>query len=96
MNFMTKFNTKKIKGQGFTGLIINIDDKDNFDLLELVETFPKKYPFFLESSSRGNNQNRNSIVFFKPEVALIKEKNKLELNFLDKFNYLWKEINIHQ
>ena len=96
MNFMTKFNTKKITGQGFTGLIINIDDKDNFDLLELVETFPKKYPFFLESSSRGNNQNRNSIVFFKPEVALIKEKNKLELNFLDKFNYLWKESNIHQ
>ena len=36
--------------------------------LNLVEMNPSKYPYFLESSSRGNILNRYSIVFYKPEV----------------------------
>ena len=67
---------------------------NNFDLLRLVEMFPRKYPFLLESSSRGNNHNRNSIVFFKPEITLIKECK--DSNFLNKFNQLWEKNNVYQ
>ena len=54
---------------------IQLDKQDDYDLLNLVENHPEKYPFFLESSSRGNSCNRKSILFYKPQVLLIKEKN---------------------
>ena len=91
---MNKFRIEKIKGIGFSGLSVQISEDNNFDLLRLVEMFPEKYPFFLESSSRGNNHNRNSIVFFKPEITLIKECK--DSNFLNKFNQLWEKNNVYQ
>ena len=64
--------SKKIKGKGWNGVAIHLAEKENFDLLNLVEMNPSKYPYFLESSSRGNILNRYSIVFYKPEVVLVK------------------------
>ena len=64
--------TKKIKGKGWNGITIDLKKTENFDLLNLVEMNPNKYPYFLESSSRGNDLNRYSIVFYKPEVLLVK------------------------
>ena len=59
-----KFLKKRIKGIGWQGLIIELANKDTFELTNLIQANPKKYPFFLESSSRGNNQNSNSIMFY--------------------------------
>ena len=89
-----KFLKKKIKGIGWQGLIIELGNKDTFELTNLIQGHPKKYPFFLESSSRGNNQNSNSIVFYKPNIVLKKDKNGI--NFLNKFNDLWKSNKVFQ
>ena len=86
---------KKIKGKGWEGLTFKLKEEDELDLLDLVNNYPEKYPFFLESSSRGNNQNRNSILFYKPRVLLKKEKNN-SINFLNEFDVLWKEKQISQ
>ena len=48
----------------------------------------------MESSSRGNNQNSNSIIFYKPNIILKKDKNRI--NFLNKFNDLWKSNKVFQ
>ena len=42
---------KKIKGKGWNGIAIQLKEKENFDLLNLVQMNPDKYPYFLESSS---------------------------------------------
>ena len=85
---------KKITGEGWNALVLNLEKKDNYpDLVNLVDKFPKKYPFFLESSSRGNENNRNSIVFHKPEIILKKnDKN----DFLREFNKLWNLNKVKQ
>ncbi|MFL2660897.1 MAG: chorismate-binding protein [Alphaproteobacteria bacterium] len=92
---MNDFNAKKISGTGWSGLVIQLKDSDDFDLLKLVESMPEKYPFFLESSSRGNDQNRNSIVFYKPNIVLKKEKNQ-SMNLLKEFDTLWQKNKINQ
>ena len=67
MNFMNKnfYKTTKINGKGWNGLVIQQNNNEEIDLLNLVEKKPEKYPFFLESSSRGNVLNRYSIIFYK-------------------------------
>ena len=69
---MNRDRSKKIKGKGWNGIAIELKETENFDLLNLVEMNPNKYPYFLESSSRGNILNRYSIVFYKPKVLLVK------------------------
>jgi len=91
---MNKFDTQKINGRGWSGLVIQLERKEDIDLLELLDKHPKKYPFFLDSSSRGNIQNRNSIIFYRPDIIL-KKKNDQE-NFLEDFNSLWKKNKINQ
>ncbi len=91
---MKKFNKKKILGNGCNGLVIQFEREDDIDLLDLVEKNPSKYPFFLESSSRGNNQNRNSIIFYKPQILLKKENNSTD--FLNEFNKLWNSKKVKQ
>ncbi len=58
-----KLNFKK-KKQNFTYLVCKLNKNESFDLLKLAEINPSKYPFLLESSSRGNKLNRSSILFF--------------------------------
>ena len=70
---MNKFDTQKINGRGWSGLVIQLKGKEEIDLLELLDKHPKKYPFFLNSSSRGNIQNRNSIIFYRPDIILKKK-----------------------
>ncbi len=91
---MNTFKTEKIKGKGWTGLVIKLEDEKNFDLLNLVEMKPHKYPFFLESSSRGNILNRHSIVFYEPKILLKKENNKIK--FLREFDKLWDQNKVAQ
>ena len=67
-------NFKKKKQQNFTYLVCNLNKNESFDLLKLAEINPSKYPFLLESSSRGNKLNRSSILFFSPQIILKKEK----------------------
>ena len=63
--------------KGWNGLIIQQNNNEEIDLLNLVEKKPEKYPFFLESSSRGNVLNRYSIIFYKPKILLEKKIVKL-------------------
>ena len=51
---MNRDRSKTIKGKGWNGIAIELKETENFDLLNLVEMNPSKYPYFLESSSRGN------------------------------------------
>ena len=46
-----------------------------FDLLSLQNFDIIKYPYLLESSSRGNSNNRYSILFYKPEFSIEKNTN---------------------
>ncbi len=89
---MKNLKTKKIKGLGWQGLVLKLGN-EKLDLLNLLEKEVNKYPFFLESSSRGNKQNRNSIIFYKPKIILKKNDNK---SFLDEFNSIWKKSKIKQ
>ena len=50
---MNRDRSKKIKGKGWNGIAIELKETENFDLLNLVEMNPNKYPYFLESSSEG-------------------------------------------
>ena len=86
--------TRKFNGKGWNGIVIELKEKENFDLLSLVEMNPNKYPYFLDSSSRGNVQNRYSIIFYKPEVLLI--KNSVNTEFLEEFDRLWDKNKIDQ
>ena len=74
---MNKDRSKKIKGKGWNGIAVELKEKENFDLLNLVEMNPSKYPYFLESSSRGNVLNRYSIIFYKPKILLEKKESIL-------------------
>ena len=65
---------------------------ENFDLLNLQYINIQKYPYLLESSSRGNLNNRFSILFYKPEFSFEKIRN----NFLSKFDEYWREEKIDQ
>ena len=87
---MNRFKIEEIKSKGCSGLVIRFEETENIDLLNLIEMKPQKYPFFLESSSRGNALNRYSIIFYNPKVVLKKEKKNI--NYLNEFNKLWKSI----
>ena len=91
---MNRDRSKKIKGKGWNGIAIELKERENFDLLNLVEMNPSKYPYFLESSSRGNILNRYSIVFYKPEVLLV--KNSDNIHFLNEFDKLWHKNKVEQ
>ena len=91
---MNRDRSKKIKGKGWNGIAIDLKETENFDLLNLVEMNPNKYPYFLESSSRGNILNRYSIVFYKPEVLLV--KNSANIHFLNEFDKLWDKNKVEQ
>jgi len=74
-------------------LVCKLDKNESFDLLNLAEINPSKYPFLLESSSRGNKLNRSSILFFSPKLILKKYKKNL---FFSELNNIWKTEKLNQ
>ena len=89
-----KFFGSLVEGNGWVGKYYKLD-KQIFDLLSLQSIDLKKYPYLLESSSRGNKKNRFSILFFKPKVFLHKTKNDKK-SFLDEFDIIWRKERIEQ
>ena len=66
------FNTIT-KNKGWFAKEIKFEGK-KIDLLNLHNVNPAKYPYFLDSSSRGNMKNRFSILFYNPKVVLEKKR----------------------
>ena len=64
-----KFLGSIVEGDGWIGKIYKLD-RIKFDLSSLQSIDLNKYPYLLESSSRGNKKNRYSILFFKPTVYM--------------------------
>ena len=89
-----KFFGKIINGKGWLGKYYKLED-EKFDLLSLHSLNPKKYPFLLESSSRGNNRNRFSILFYNPRLVL-KKTEKIGGKFLEGFDEIWRTKKINQ
>ena len=58
-----KLNFKKKKSNKFTYLVCKLNKGEYFDLLKLTEISPSNYPYYLESSSRGNKLNRLDYFF---------------------------------
>ena len=83
----------KFTGEGWAIEIADLKE-NSFDLLSLYVLDKKKYPFLLESSSRGNRNNRYSIIFYKPNIILEKINHKIE--FLKEFDNLWKQKRVEQ
>ena len=73
-------------GKGWAFKVYKSEFYKSFDLLSLQYLDIKKYPYLLESSSRGNLKNRYSILFYKPEFSV--EKNTNNLWYLKKNNLL--------
>ena len=88
-----KLNFKKKKQQNFTYLVCNLNKNESFDLLKLAEINPSKYPFLLESSSRGNKLNRSSILFFSPRIVLKKDKKNF---FFSDLKSIWQTEKLSQ
>ena len=57
-----KFFGSLVEGNGWVGKYYKLG-KQIFDLLSLQSIDLKKYPYLLDSSSRGNKKNRFSILF---------------------------------
>ena len=89
-----KFIGSIVKGDGWVGKYYKLDQK-KFDLLNLQSINITKYPYLLESSSRGNKKNRFSVLFFKPKTLLQKTKEDKN-SFLDEFDKIWKREKIDQ
>ena len=89
-----KFLGSIVEGDGWIGKIYKLD-RVKFDLSSLQSIDLNKYPYLLESSSRGNKKNRYSILFFKPTVFLQKNKEDKN-NFLDEFDKIWRKEKIEQ
>ncbi len=89
-----KFFGSLIEGQGWIGKYYKLD-KEDFDLLSLQSIDLNKYPYLLESSSRGNKKNRFSILFFKPKVLLQKTKEDKKC-YLDEFDKIWRKERVEQ
>ena len=83
---------KKISSKGWIGKKVENFQKKIFDPVDLQCLDVKKYPYLLESSSRGNDKNRFSILFYKPEFTL----EKVDGEFLKKFDKLWNENKVNQ
>ena len=79
-------------GDGWACKVYENKLNQKFDLLSLQSLDIKKYPYLLESSSRGNLNNRFSILFYKPEFSIEKTKK----NFLSKFDEYWLKEKIDQ
>lgn len=79
-------------GDGWACKVYENKLNQKFDLLSLQSLDIKKYPYLLESSSRGNLNNRFSILFYKPEFSI----EKTTKNFLSKFDEYWLKEKIDQ
>ena len=79
-------------GDGWACKVYENELNQKFDLLSLQSLDIKKYPYLLESSSRGNLNNRFSILFYKPEFSI----EKTTKNFLSKFDEYWLKEKIDQ
>ena len=79
-------------GDGWACKVYENKLNQKFDLLSLQSLDIKKYPYLLESSSRGNLNNRSSILFYKPEFSI----EKTTKNFLSKFDEYWLKEKIDQ
>ena len=79
-------------GDGWACKVYENKLNQKFDLLSLQSLDIKKYPYLLESSSRGNLNNRFSILFFRPEFSL----EKTTKNFLSMFDEYWLKEKIDQ
>ena len=79
-------------GDGWACKVYENKLNQKFDLLSLQSLDIKKYPYLLESSSRGNLSNRFSILFYKPEFSI----EKTTKNFLSKFDEYWLKEKIDQ
>ena len=71
-----KLSFENLQGVGWKAIIAKLNKKSKIDLLSLYELDKERYPFLLESSSRGNFNNRFSILFHKHCVTLEKKINK--------------------
>ncbi len=85
---------KNLKGTGWKAKIAKLNTKSNIDLVSLYDLNKERYPFLLESSSRGNSNNRFSILFHNPSI-LLEKKNEKKL-FLENLDSLWKKEKISQ
>ena len=81
-----------IFGKGWALKVYKEKSSKSFDLLGLQCVDTKKYPYLLESSSRGNLNNRYSILFYKPQFSIEKNTN----NFLEKFDEYWLGNKVNQ
>ena len=90
---MKFFNTLH-KGKGWVAKKIMLGAQ-KIDLLSLQANNKEKYPYFLDSSSRGNLRNRFSILFYKPEKILKKYSEK-EPDFLERFDKAYEENKVNQ
>ena len=79
-------------GDGWACKVYENKLNQGFDLLSLQSLDIKKYPYLLESSSRGNLNNRFSILFYKPEFSI----EKTTKNFLSEFDEYWLKEKIDQ
>ena len=79
-------------GDGWACKVYENKLNQGFDLLSLQSLNIKKYPYLLESSSRGNLNNRFSILFYRPEFSI----EKTTKNFLSKFDEYWLKEKIDQ
>lgn len=79
-------------GDGWACKVYENKLNQGFDLLSLQSLDIKKYPYLLESSSRGNLNNRFSILFYRPEFSI----EKTTKNFLSKFDEYWLKEKIDQ
>lgn len=80
---------------GYFKKVINLG-KEKFDLLDFFEFNQDKYPYLLESSAKGNKSARFSIIFSNPELVLTKNDMNKNINFLYKFDQIWKRERIIQ
>ena len=89
-----KLSFENLKGTGWKAKIAKLNTKSNIDLVSLYDLNKERYPFLLESSSRGNSNNRFSILFHNPSI-LLEKKNEKKL-FLENLDSLWKKRKISQ
>ena len=89
-----KLSFENLQGIGWKAKIAKLNIKSKIDLVSLYNLNKEKYPFLLESSSRGNSNNRFSILFHNPSIILEK-KNEKKL-FLESLDLLLKKEKISQ
>ena len=91
---MKFLNTLHHKDKGWVAKKIMLGAQ-KIDLLSLQANNKEKYPYFLDSSSRGNLRNRFSILFYKPE-KILKKYGEKEPDFLERFDKAYEENKVNQ